>query len=56
MAAKKGVAIIAVYAFVLKWVILKAINLFENVRVPDELGKMGLDKAEFGEDAYSFDS
>ncbi len=51
-----AVVIIAAYAFVLTWVILKAIGLFENVRVPDELEKRGLDKAEFGEDAYSFDS
>ena len=39
----------------LTWLILKGIGLFENVRVPDELEKSGLDR-EFGEDAYTFDS
>jgi Amt family ammonium transporter len=50
-----AVAIIGAYSFVVTWLILKGINLFEKVRVPDELEKMGLDKGELGEEAYTFD-
>ena len=50
-----AVIIVGTYSFVLTWLILKGIGLFENVRVPDALEKSGLDR-EFGEDAYTFDS
>ena len=51
-----AVIIVGTYSFVLTWLILKGIGLFENVRVPDALEKSGLDRREFGEDAYTFDS
>lgn len=50
-----AVAIVGVYSFAFTWLILKGINLFEKVRVPDELERLGLDKGEFGEEAYTFD-
>jgi len=34
---------------------LNGIDFFEKVRVPDELEKLGLDRGEFGEEAYTFD-
>ncbi len=47
-----GVAVVAVFAFVGTYVLLRAINLFSPLRVgPAEEGK-GLDAAEFGEEAY----
>ncbi len=47
--------IIGAYAFVATWVILKVINIFGPVRVPDEVEKIGLDSQLHGEDAYAFD-
>ncbi len=45
----------AAYAFVVTWVILKVINLFEPVRVPDEVEKRVSTSQLHGEDAYTFD-
>jgi len=46
--------LVAVYAFVLTWAILKILNRFEAVRVPDAVELAGLD-TELGEpDAYVF--
>ncbi|MEZ5125335.1 MAG: ammonium transporter [Thermoleophilia bacterium] len=50
-----AVVIIGAYSFIVTWLILKGINIFEKVRVPDELERMGLDKGELGEEAYTFD-
>jgi Amt family ammonium transporter len=50
-----AVVIVGTYSFVFTWLILKGINRFEKVRVPDELEKRGLDRGEFGEDAYTFE-
>ncbi len=44
--------VVAGYAFVMTWVILKVINLFGSVRVPDAVELKGLDETEFGETAY----
>ena len=40
------------YAFVATFLILKVINLFGSVRVPDAVELKGLDETEFGEAAY----
>lgn len=53
-----GVQILAalvtiIYAFGLTWLILKILNRFVPVRVPDEVEVKGLDEGEFGEDAYT---
>ena len=45
-------AICAVYSFVVTLVMLKVINVFTPVRVPDEVETKGLDKALHGETAY----
>ena len=50
-----AVLIIGAYSFVATWVILKVINIFGPVRVPDEVEKIGLDSQLHGEDAYAFD-
>lgn len=50
-----AVAIVAVYAFVVTWLILKAVDLFEPVRVPDAVEQKGLDSEIHGESAYVFD-
>jgi Amt family ammonium transporter len=42
-----------VYAFGVTWLILKVINRFVPVRVPDAVEINGLDEGEFGEDAYT---
>lgn len=42
-----------VYAFGLTWLILKVLNRFVPVRVPDAVEVRGLDEGEFGEDAYT---
>lgn len=50
-----AVLIVGAYSFVLTLLILKGINLFEKVRVPDEVEQRGIDRGEFGEEAYTFD-
>jgi Amt family ammonium transporter len=50
-----AVLIIGTYSFVVTWIILKVINIFGPVRVPDEVEKLGLDSHLHGEDAYAFD-
>ena len=47
-----AVLITAAYAFVVTYLILKFLNLFGSVRVPDAIEEKGLDEAEFGETAY----
>ena len=44
--------IVATYAFVMTFLILKFLNLFEQVRVPDSVEQRGLDESELGETAY----
>jgi ammonium transporter, Amt family len=44
-----------VYALVVTWVILKVINAFDPIRVPDEVERKGLDSELHGEEAYAFD-
>jgi Amt family ammonium transporter len=45
-------AFVAVYAFVVTWLILKFLNMFGPVRVTGEVELLGLDKELHGEDAY----
>jgi Amt family ammonium transporter len=47
-----AVAITAAYSFVVTFLILKFLNLFGSIRVPDSVELKGLDEAEFGEAAY----
>jgi Amt family ammonium transporter len=47
-----AVAIVAVYAFVMTWLILKVLDRFEPVRVPDEVEEQGLDSEMREEEAY----
>jgi len=42
-----------VYAFGVTWLIMKFVNLFMPIRVPDEVEIKGLDEGEFGEEAYT---
>jgi ammonium transporter, Amt family len=44
--------LVAAYAFVLTWLILKALNRFEAVRVPDEVELQGLDSEMREQEAY----
>ena len=44
--------VIASYAFVVTFLILKLINAFGSIRVPDAMQLQGLDDGEFGETAY----
>jgi Amt family ammonium transporter len=44
--------VVAAYAFIATYLILKLINLFDPVRVPDSVELKGLDETEFGEAAY----
>ena len=44
--------VVAAYAFVATFLILKAINYFDPIRVPDAAQMTGLDETEFGETAY----
>ena len=44
--------ICAAYSFVATFLILKLINLFGPIRVPDSVELRGLDETEFGESAY----
>ncbi len=43
---------VCVYSFGLTWIILKIMNVFEPVRVPDNVEVNGLDEGLFGERAY----
>ena len=43
----------AAFSFGATWLILKIINHFTSVRVPEEVEKEGLDEAELGEQAYT---
>ena len=45
-------AIVAVYSFVVTWLILKILDRFESVRVPDDVELKGLDTEMHEEDAY----
>jgi ammonium transporter, Amt family len=47
-----AVAIVAVYAFVMTWLILKVLDRFEPVRVPDDVEQQGLDSEMHEEEAY----
>jgi Amt family ammonium transporter len=46
--------LVAAYAFVLTWVILKILDRFESVRVPDAIELAGLDTELEEPDAYVF--
>ncbi len=50
-----AVAIIATYSFVGTWLILKILDRFERVRVPDAVELKGLDSEIHGEAAYVLD-
>jgi ammonium transporter, Amt family len=45
-------ALVAAYAFVMTWLILKVLDRFQPVRVSDEVELQGLDRELHGEDAY----
>jgi Amt family ammonium transporter len=45
-------AIVAAYAFVVTWLILKILDRFEPVRVPDDIEAKGLDSEMQEEEAY----
>ncbi|MDQ7092144.1 ammonium transporter [Desulfosporosinus sp. PR] len=47
-----GVVFAGVYAFVVTYLILKVINIFESVRVPESMEIQGLDTSIHGEAAY----
>nr|WP_085931005.1 ammonium transporter [Desulfosporosinus sp. OT] len=47
-----GVVFTAIYAFVVTYLILKVINIFDSVRVPEKVEIMGLDTSLHGEVAY----
>ena len=49
-----GVLICGVYSFVVTYAMLKVINIFTPVRVPEEVERTGLDVALHGETAYEF--
>jgi ammonium transporter, Amt family len=45
-------ALVAAYAFVMTWLILKVLDRFEPVRVPDDVERQGLDSEMHEEEAY----
>ena len=47
-----GVAVVAVYSFVVTWILMMVLH---KPRVSPEQEREGLDKSEFGEEAYYFD-
>ncbi|WP_395294225.1 ammonium transporter [Kitasatospora hibisci] len=49
-----GVAVVAVYSFVLSWLLAKAIDLTVGFRVAEEVELAGIDQAEHAESAYDF--
>ena len=50
-----AVALVATYSFVVTWLILKILDRFERVRVPDAVELKGLDSEIHGEAAYVLD-
>jgi Amt family ammonium transporter len=50
-----AVTIVVTYSFVGAWLILKIIDKFERVRVPDAVEMRGLDSEIHGEAAYVLD-
>ncbi|MFJ8436605.1 ammonium transporter [Kitasatospora sp. NPDC094019] len=49
-----GVAVVAVYSFVLSWLLAKAIDVTIGFRVSEEVEVAGIDQAEHAESAYDF--
>ncbi|WP_328955020.1 ammonium transporter [Kitasatospora purpeofusca] len=49
-----GVAVVAVYSFVLSWLLAKAIDATIGFRVSEEVEVAGIDQAEHAESAYDF--
>jgi Amt family ammonium transporter len=49
-----GVLICGAYSFAVTYVMLKVINVFTPVRVPEEAEQIGLDVVLHGETAYEF--
>jgi ammonium transporter, Amt family len=49
------VLIVGAYSFVVTWAILKVINRFQPVRVPDDVELKGLDSELHGEAAYTLE-
>ncbi|KJY33137.1 ammonium transporter [Streptomyces sp. NRRL S-495] len=49
-----GVAVVAVYSFVLSWLLAKAIDRTIGFRVSEEVEVAGIDQAEHAESAYDF--
>ncbi|MER5641174.1 ammonium transporter [Kitasatospora sp. NPDC002227] len=49
-----GVAVVAVYSFVLSWVLAKAIDRTIGFRVAEDVELAGIDQAEHAESAYDF--
>ncbi|WP_043468769.1 ammonium transporter [Kitasatospora sp. MBT66] len=49
-----GVAVVAVYSFVLSWLLAKAIDRTIGFRVAEEVEVAGIDQAEHAESAYDF--
>ena len=47
-----GVVVVAVYSFVVTWILMMVLH---KPRVSPEQEREGLDKSEFGEEAYYFD-
>ncbi len=45
--------IAAGYGFGVTWIVLKIMNHFSSVRVPEEVEMKGLDEGQFGEEAYT---
>jgi Amt family ammonium transporter len=45
-------ALVSAYAFAMTWLILKILNRFEPVRVPDEIESEGLDTEMHEQEAY----
>lgn len=50
-----GVAITAIYAYLITYLILKILNSFEPVRVSPEVEEKGLDESLHGEDVYDIE-
>jgi Amt family ammonium transporter len=48
-----GVGVVAVYAFILSWILLKVINSVMGLRVTEENEEQGLDYTEHSETAYN---
>jgi ammonium transporter, Amt family len=48
-----GAVVAAGYGFGVTWVVLKIMNKFSPIRVPEEVEVKGLDNGQFGEEAYT---